>query len=58
MRKVDVEWEVEAEKRLKKAPFFVRKIARGKVEKAALEQGISLITVAFMERIKKKEMGR
>jgi hypothetical protein len=52
-----IEWDSEAEKRLKKAPFFVRKIARNKVEKAAQAQGLTRITVEFMEKIKNREMG-
>lgn len=54
----DIEWDIEAKKRLKKAPFFVRKLARDKVEKAARKQGVSLVTLEFMEDIKRKEMGR
>ena len=57
MGKSDIEWDPEAEKRINKAPFFVRKIARGKVEKAARELGVSRITVELMEKIKKQEMG-
>jgi hypothetical protein len=54
----EIEWDSEAEKRLKKAPFFVRKIARNKVEKAARKHGEKRITVEFMEKIKQQEMGR
>ncbi len=54
----EIEWDIEAEKRLKKAPFFVRKMARAKVEKAARERGISRITLEIMEEIKRQEMGR
>jgi hypothetical protein len=39
-------------------PFFVRSFARSKVEKAAREEGLEVITEAFMEKIKKQEMGR
>ncbi len=58
MSDAEIQWDVEAEKRLRKAPFFVRRIARAKVEKAAREEGISRITLEFMEQIKRKEMGR
>lgn len=54
----DVEWDPEAEKRINKAPFFVRKMARSKVEKAAIALGERRITVELMEQIKKQEMGK
>ncbi len=57
MVKEQLEWDGEAEKRLKKAPFFVRKLARGKIEKAARERGLNRITLEFVEQIKKQEMG-
>jgi hypothetical protein len=53
-----IQWEEKAQKRLKKVPFFVRSFARSKVEKAAREEGLEVITEAFMEKIKKQEMGR
>lgn len=53
-----IEWDEAALKRLQKAPFFVRKHARRKVEQAAREAGLQTITVEFMEKIKKREMGR
>lgn len=52
-----MEWDKDALAKLNKAPFFIRKIARGKVEKAARAEGIDRITLEFMERIKNKEMG-
>ena len=51
-----IEWEPEALLRLKKAPFFIRGIAKRKVEKAAVELGETKVTVALMEKIKKQEM--
>jgi len=50
-------WDDAATRRLKKVPFFVRKLAKSKIEKAAREQGTSKITLALMDRIKKQEMG-
>ena len=58
MSRTELEWDPDAVRRLNKAPFFVRKIARGKVEKAAREQGLTRITLEFVESIKKREMGR
>lgn len=56
MSKSQIMWEPDAEKMLKKAPFFVRKLARNKVEKAARENGVSLITAEFAKQVKNKEM--
>lgn len=57
MSESDIEWDPEAEERINKAPVFVRKMARGKVEKAARALGEKRITVELMEKIKKQEMG-
>lgn len=56
MSKDEFEWDADAEKRINKAPLFVRKIARRKVEKAAKALGEKRITVELVEKIKKKEM--
>lgn len=57
MTNSSLEWDKEAQQRLKKAPFFIRKLARGKIEKAARERGLKRITLEFVEQVKKKEMG-
>jgi light-independent protochlorophyllide reductase subunit B len=43
-----VSWSEEAEKELKKAPFFVRGKARGNAEKFARERGLSTITLGTL----------
>jgi hypothetical protein len=48
-------WEDEALKKLEKAPFFIRKIAKNKVEKAAIAKGESRITLEFVEQVRQKE---
>lgn len=48
-------WDDNALKKLKKAPFFIRGYAKSKVEKAARAQGIKVITLDFMETIRKQE---
>jgi hypothetical protein len=48
-------WDDEALKKIERAPFFIRKIAKNKVEKAALAQGETRITVDFVERVRQKE---
>ena len=52
-----IEWDSEATNRINKAPFFIRKMAKRKVEKAARELGEKVITVELMEKIKKQAMG-
>ena len=41
-------WSADAEKELKKIPFFVRGKARGNTEKFARERGVATITVATL----------
>lgn len=48
-------WETEALTLLEKAPLFIRKIAKNKVEKAATAHGLSTITVEFVEQIRQKK---
>lgn len=50
-----ISWDQDASKHIEKAPFFIRKFAKRKVEKAAVEQGLSQITVEFIEKIRNKE---
>jgi light-independent protochlorophyllide reductase subunit B len=45
---VTLSWAAEAEKELKKIPFFVRGKARGNTEKFARERGVSLITIGTL----------
>lgn len=51
-----LEWDDAALKRVEAAPFFVRKLIRHKVEKAAREQGLGRITEALLDQVKKKQM--
>ena len=48
-------WDDEALKKIEKAPFFIRKFAKTKVEKAAIAQGETRITVEFVEKVRQKE---
>jgi len=49
-------WETDAKDKMEKAPFFIRSFAKRKVEKAAIAQGLKIITVDFVEQIQQKEM--
>ena len=45
-------WDDDALKKMEKAPFFIRKFAKNKVEKAAIAQGKTTITVEFVEKVR------
>ncbi len=51
-------WDEAAEKRVAAAPFFVRKLIRRKVEKAARAQGLERVTEALLDKVKQKQMDR
>ena len=51
--KAAVPWAAEAELRLKKAPFFVRKMIRSAVEAFARGRGVTLITVEILDDARK-----
>lgn len=48
-------WTPEAEERLKSIPFFVRKMAKAKIEKEAIKDGETEITVEFMHKVREKQ---
>jgi len=56
MSKEKLIWEEEALKLIEKAPIFVRKFAKNKVEKVALARGESRITAEFVEQVRQKTM--
>ncbi len=49
-------WDEEAIKRVEKIPSFVRKMVKGKIEKAAIEAGEERVTAAFLDANKSKLM--
>ena len=53
----DVAWDIEAEQRLEKVPAPVRTMARQELERTALDQGQSHVTVALMEEVKGRYFG-
>lgn len=55
--KTTIQWDEEALKKLEKIPSFVRSMAKGKIEKAAIEAGISVVTAAFIDQAKGNLMG-
>jgi len=51
-------WDDEALKKMEKAPFFIRKFAKSKVEKAAIAEGETRITAEFVEKVRQKQSTR
>lgn len=56
MSKNNIVWDNDALKKLENIPVFVRPMAKSKIEKAALEAGLSAVTVEFMDQAKAKLM--
>jgi hypothetical protein len=50
---VVVAWAPEAELRLKKVPFFVRRMVRSAVEGFARKQGMALVTPELMSEVRR-----
>jgi hypothetical protein len=50
-----MEWEKEAQARLKKAPFFVRPFVRGRAEREAEARGLGRVTCELLDELKASE---
>lgn len=50
-----MEWDSEAEARVKKAPFFVRPFIKGRAEREAKARGLPKVTCALLDELKSKE---
>lgn len=50
-----IRWTPEAERRLKKVPFFIRPFVRRRAETAARERGEAEVTSELLDAIKDKE---
>lgn len=50
-----MDWEKEAEARLRKAPFFVRPFIKSRAEKEARARGLDRVTTALLDELKSKE---
>ena len=55
MSTANLQWDEDALKKIQKAPFFIRKLAKNKVEKAAIASGTTKITAEFVEQVRVKE---
>lgn len=51
----NVRWNAEAERRLRKVPFFIRPFVKRRAETVAREQGLSEVTSALLDAIKERE---
>ncbi|RMF17173.1 MAG: protochlorophyllide oxidoreductase [Candidatus Dadabacteria bacterium] len=47
-----IRWTPEAEKRLKRAPFFVRPVIRKRAEEAARERNLDVVDEALLDELK------
>jgi hypothetical protein len=52
-----MDWEPEAEVRMKKAPFFVRPFIRARAEREATARGLTTVTCALLDELKASEHG-
>lgn len=50
-----MEWDSEAEARVKKAPFFVRPFIKSRAEREAKTRGLPTVTCALLDELKSKE---
>jgi hypothetical protein len=57
MSESEIVWDEKALEKLEKVPVFIRKMVKGKIEKAAMAKGSSKITPELMDEIRKEESG-
>lgn len=57
MSENELAWDDEAIEKLEKIPSFVRKMVKGKIEKAARAMGETRVTAELMDRIRQEEGG-
>lgn len=50
-------WTKEAEERLSRLPFFLQKMIKGRVERRAREESLNVVTLAFMENLRRQMFG-
>jgi hypothetical protein len=55
MSELELKWEDDATALLGEVPIFIRKMVKGKIEKAARAANEETITVAFMDKLKKEQ---
>jgi hypothetical protein len=50
-----MDWERDAEARVKKAPFFIRPFIKARAEREAKARGLPQVTTALLDELKSKE---
>ena len=50
-----MEWDAQAEARVKKAPFFIRPFIKSRAEKEARARGLTRVTPALLDEVKASE---
>jgi hypothetical protein len=50
-----MDWEREAEARIKKAPFFIRPFIKSRAEREAKARGLERVTCALLDELKASE---
>jgi hypothetical protein len=50
-----MDWEPDAQARLKKAPFFVRPFIKARAEREATTRGLGTVTCALLDELKASE---
>lgn len=50
-----MDWEQEAEARIKKAPFFIRPFIKSRAEREARARGLDRVTCALLDELKASE---
>jgi hypothetical protein len=50
-----MQWEADAEARVKRAPFFVRPFIRSRAEKEARSRGLAQVTTTLLDELKASE---
>lgn len=53
-----MKWEREAEDKIRKAPFFVRPLAKREAEKLALDRGLDTVTAEIVDESKRRFLSR
>lgn len=50
-----MDWELEAEARIKRAPFFIRPFIKARAEREAKARGLDKVTCAVLDELKSRE---
>jgi radical SAM protein with 4Fe4S-binding SPASM domain len=57
-REIALVWTADAEARIKKVPFFVRRMVRSAVEAAARREGLAEVTVEVLDKARRRVKSR